>query len=123
MSVSAELLCSFELLKPLDSSALKSHIKKGRNKRNTMLNSPVSILQRFDFLDSSELVLTSIVACKPVPAKLLIWPLVNVDIIIMKQLVEPTPSRYTSDSPRTSSANRFRENRKSGDGRAATRLR
>jgi len=40
MSVSAELLCSFELLKPLDSSQLKSHIKKGRNKRNTMLNSP-----------------------------------------------------------------------------------
>ncbi|KAK6860088.1 Serine/threonine-protein phosphatase [Apiospora arundinis] len=40
MSVSSELLCSFELLKPLDSSALKSHIKKGRNKRNTMLNSP-----------------------------------------------------------------------------------
>ncbi|KAF2436997.1 Serine/threonine protein phosphatase [Tothia fuscella] len=40
MSVSAELLCSFELLKPLDSSALKSHIKKGRNKRNNMLNSP-----------------------------------------------------------------------------------
>jgi serine/threonine-protein phosphatase PP1 catalytic subunit len=42
MSVSAELLCSFELLKPLDSSALKSHIKKGRNKRNSILNSPVS---------------------------------------------------------------------------------
>lgn len=42
MSVSGELLCSFELLKPLDSSALKSHIKKGRNKRNSMLNSPVS---------------------------------------------------------------------------------
>jgi len=41
MSVSAELLCSFELLKPLDSSALKSHIKKGRNKRANMLNSPV----------------------------------------------------------------------------------
>ncbi|KAI0473704.1 Metallo-dependent phosphatase-like protein [Xylariaceae sp. FL0804] len=41
MSVSGELLCSFELLKPLDSSALKSHIKKGRNKRNNMLNSPV----------------------------------------------------------------------------------
>jgi serine/threonine-protein phosphatase PP1 catalytic subunit len=40
MSVSSELLCSFELLKPLDSSALKSHIKKGRNKRNTMINSP-----------------------------------------------------------------------------------
>lgn len=43
MSVSGELLCSFELLKPLDSSALKSHIKKGRNKRQNMLNSPVSL--------------------------------------------------------------------------------
>lgn len=42
MSVSGELLCSFELLKPLDSAALKNHIKKGRNKRNSMLNSPVS---------------------------------------------------------------------------------
>lgn len=42
MSVSSELLCSFELLKPLDSNALKNHIKKGRNKRNHMLNSPVS---------------------------------------------------------------------------------
>ncbi|OQD77635.1 hypothetical protein PENDEC_c002G03818 [Penicillium decumbens] len=40
MSVSGELLCSFELLKPLDSAALKSHIKKGRNKRNSILNSP-----------------------------------------------------------------------------------
>ncbi|KAI1844548.1 hypothetical protein JX265_001533 [Neoarthrinium moseri] len=45
MSVSSELLCSFELLKPLDSSALKSHIKKGRNKRNTMLNSPPAHVQ------------------------------------------------------------------------------
>lgn len=44
MSVSSELLCSFELLKPLDSSALKSHIKKGRNKRQNMLNSPVSVV-------------------------------------------------------------------------------
>jgi hypothetical protein len=42
MSVSAELLCSFELLKPLDSTALKSHIKRGRNLRNNLLNSPVS---------------------------------------------------------------------------------
>ncbi|KAJ4992708.1 Serine/threonine-protein phosphatase PP-Z [Stagonosporopsis vannaccii] len=42
MSVSGELLCSFELLKPLDSSALKSHIKKSRNKRQSMLNSPGS---------------------------------------------------------------------------------
>ena len=41
MSVSTELLCSFELLKPLDSNALKNHIKKGRNKRIQMLNSPV----------------------------------------------------------------------------------
>lgn len=41
MSVSSELLCSFELLKPLDSNALKSHIKKGRNRRQQMLNSPV----------------------------------------------------------------------------------
>jgi serine/threonine-protein phosphatase PP1 catalytic subunit len=41
MSVSEELLCSFELLKPLDSSALKNHIKRGRNRRQNMLNSPV----------------------------------------------------------------------------------
>ncbi len=46
MSVSGELLCSFELLKPLDSSALKVHIKKGRNMRNSMLNSPVSTQSR-----------------------------------------------------------------------------
>lgn len=44
MSVSSELLCSFELLKPLDSNALKNHIKKGRNKRNNMLNSPVCLI-------------------------------------------------------------------------------
>ena len=45
MSVSAELLCSFELLKPLDSSALKNHIKRGRNKRqqSQQLNSPVCL--------------------------------------------------------------------------------
>ena len=42
MSVSGELLCSFELLKPLDSSALKNHIKKGRSKRNSIMHSPVS---------------------------------------------------------------------------------
>jgi serine/threonine-protein phosphatase PP1 catalytic subunit len=46
MSVSGELLCSFELLKPLDSSQLKSHIKKSRNKRQSMLNSPVSFSDR-----------------------------------------------------------------------------
>ncbi|EZF24369.1 hypothetical protein H112_03221 [Trichophyton rubrum D6] len=44
MSVSDELLCSFELLKPLDSSALKNHIKKGRNKRNNVLNSPPAMV-------------------------------------------------------------------------------
>lgn len=48
MAVSEELLCSFELLKPLDSSALKNHIKKGRNKRNNMLNSPVSLFVTTD---------------------------------------------------------------------------
>lgn len=52
MSVSGELLCSFELLKPLDSSALKSHIKKGRNKRQSMLNSPVSTPSPESFCDS-----------------------------------------------------------------------
>ena len=57
MSVSSELLCSFELLKPLDSSALKSHIKKGRNKRQNMLNSPVSTVppQRHDGKGSNAL--------------------------------------------------------------------
>ncbi|TKX21020.1 serine/threonine-protein phosphatase-2 [Elsinoe australis] len=40
MSVSQELLCSFELLKPLESSQLKTHMKKGRNERQRMLNSP-----------------------------------------------------------------------------------
>jgi hypothetical protein len=41
MSVSSELLCSFELLKPLDTSALKHHIKKAKHKRQQMINSPV----------------------------------------------------------------------------------
>lgn len=48
MSVSSELLCSFELLKPLDSSALKSHIKKGNKKRQHILNSPVSTVLRVE---------------------------------------------------------------------------
>ena len=53
MSVSGELLCSFELLKPLDSSALKSHIKKGRNKRNSILNSPVSgVMWQNEFVEA-----------------------------------------------------------------------
>jgi serine/threonine-protein phosphatase PP1 catalytic subunit len=68
MSVSAELLCSFELLKPLDSSALKSHIKKGRNKRQSMLNSPVNFDSMSIFLET---LLTSTTACKPVPSELL----------------------------------------------------
>lgn len=55
MSVSGELLCSFELLKPLDSAALKSHIKKGRNMRNSILSSPVSDpLLVFSFLAKVE---------------------------------------------------------------------
>lgn len=42
MSVSGELLCSFELLKPLDSAALKQQMKKGRNQRNSIMHqSPV----------------------------------------------------------------------------------
>ncbi|KAL3465481.1 Metallo-dependent phosphatase-like protein [Aspergillus heterothallicus] len=44
MSVSGELLCSFELLKPLDSAALKNHIKKGRKERNSILNSPPAVV-------------------------------------------------------------------------------
>lgn len=43
MSVSGELLCSFELLKPLDSTQLKQQMKKSRNKRSSMTHqSPVS---------------------------------------------------------------------------------
>lgn len=42
MSVSSELLCSFELLKPLETSALKSHMKKTGKERQKMLSSPVS---------------------------------------------------------------------------------
>ena len=68
MSVSAELLCSFELLKPLDSSALKSHIKKGRNKRQSMLNSPVSADGSFP---DSQYANRSATACEPVPSELL----------------------------------------------------
>jgi len=41
MSVNSELLCSFELLKPLDSNALKTHIKKQKHNRKHILNSPV----------------------------------------------------------------------------------
>lgn len=53
MSVSPNLLCSFELLKPLDSSALKSHIKKGRNQRNSVINSPVSIFCASDVIQAN----------------------------------------------------------------------
>ncbi|RDW42481.1 Metallo-dependent phosphatase-like protein [Yarrowia lipolytica] len=37
MSVSEELLCSFELLKPLDSAALKQEMKKGKHQRRLSL--------------------------------------------------------------------------------------
>lgn len=50
MAVSPELLCSFELLKPLDSTALKNHIKKGRKERMNTLNSPVSFVTGFLFI-------------------------------------------------------------------------
>ncbi|RKF61686.1 Serine/threonine-protein phosphatase PP-Z [Erysiphe neolycopersici] len=40
MSVSPELLCSFELIKPLDSNALKSQMKKARIRRHSLMNSP-----------------------------------------------------------------------------------
>ena len=66
MSVSGELLCSFELLKPLDSSALKSHIKKGRNKRNSILNSPVGVS-----LPSDHRLLNATTACKRLCTKFL----------------------------------------------------
>ncbi|KAL4912787.1 serine/threonine protein phosphatase [Aspergillus aurantiobrunneus] len=49
MSVSGELLCSFELLKPLDSAALKSHIKRGRKERNSLLNSPPAVVSAQSF--------------------------------------------------------------------------
>lgn len=69
MAVSDQLLCSFELLKPLDSSALKSHIKKGRNKRQNMLNSPVSAPHGNEL---KSLYLTGVVACYCICAELLI---------------------------------------------------
>lgn len=34
MSVSQDLLCAFELLKPLDSQALKKEMHKSRKRRN-----------------------------------------------------------------------------------------
>lgn len=44
MSVSGELLCSFELLKPLDSTALKQQMKKSKSRRSSMMpQSPVCV--------------------------------------------------------------------------------
>lgn len=40
MSVSDTLTCRFERMKPLDATALRRQIKKERNKRNSILNSP-----------------------------------------------------------------------------------
>ena len=70
MAVSDELLCSFELLKPLDSSALKSHIKKGRNKRQNMLNSPVSTIP---LISECGLIVISLQLCLPRVTKSQIW--------------------------------------------------
>lgn len=72
MSVSSNLLCSFELLKPLDSSALKSHIKKGRNARQNMLNSPVS--STTIPLAYGYILIASSLACHCLSTKLLIFP-------------------------------------------------
>lgn len=77
MSVSQNLLCSFELLKPLDSTALKSHIKKGRNQRNSMINSPVSVLS-----SSHKVNTNSISACTAFSTKFLDH---------LKQLISPLP--------------------------------
>ena len=42
MSVSGELLCSFELLKPLDSTQLKQQMKKSKHRRSSLMpQSPV----------------------------------------------------------------------------------
>jgi len=49
MSVNDELLCSFELLKPLDSSALKNLMKKGNKMRQNMLNSPPAMVSAQSF--------------------------------------------------------------------------
>ena len=86
MSVSSELLCSFELLKPLDSSALKSHIKKGRNKRQNMLNSPVShvISHGQDGGKSNALY----VACHGIRPKLLIYIFCEVSDLSNRSMCE-----------------------------------
>jgi serine/threonine-protein phosphatase PP1 catalytic subunit len=39
MSVSEDLLCSFELLKPLDGAALKKEMTKSKRKRSVVKNS------------------------------------------------------------------------------------
>ena len=89
MSVSSELLCSFELLKPLDSNALKSHIKKGRNKRNQLLNSPVrSLLHPHQAITP----LTFLLARKRFPTECLMWSSV--------QLVERRSGKTSSGEAR-----------------------
>lgn len=55
MSVSGELLCSFELLKPLDSAALKQQMKKGRSQRNSMMHqSPVGTIFMFQYSPNAD---------------------------------------------------------------------
>lgn len=41
MSVSEDLLCSFELLKPLDGAALKKEMTKSKRKRSVATKSSV----------------------------------------------------------------------------------
>jgi hypothetical protein len=96
MSVSGELLCSFELLKPLDSSALKSHIKKGRNKRQSMLNSPVSYLPIYTRLPQI-LSLIYFKASKPIPSK---FPRMSMEscehVLESEQCSFPSPMAFFS---------------------------
>lgn len=60
MSVSEDLLCRFELMEPLNSTALKNH-KKGQIKRDNMLNKSVSLWSLALFLcnDTGSLLLTN----------------------------------------------------------------
>ena len=98
MSVSDELLCSFELLKPLDSSALKSHIKKGRNKRNSILNSPVCRTRTFPYVPETDLTLAS---CS-IGSKLLTRRFISKTIAAADEFASGIRSLLVQFSPRRS---------------------
>jgi hypothetical protein len=94
MSVSTELLCSFELLKPLDSNALKNHIKKGRNKRNQMLNSPVCPIALPKTIRSN--CANNAVARRPVSSERLSRSRRHEAVCSMYIASRPYPKRHTS---------------------------